>query len=143
MEPHKLIFEETLFLFDWGQDEPRNHCTDLRSIELSVSDILNIVPFTDAIARYHNWFNAFSRKDKAQLLRADVIKFRMEKLSVIQSRFINEMPNHPILRVFTNECKRYDAAQDRILCLPLTAPILKLTKFILVNNFFIKIIKTK
>ena len=118
MDPYKQILEETLFLFDWGQDETRNHCKDLRSIELSVCDILNIVPFTDAIARYHNWYIAFSSKDATQLLRQDVIKFRQEKLGVIQSRIINEMPDHPIIRIFTNECKRYDANQDCIFTPP-------------------------
>ena len=113
MDPYKLIFERVLFQFDWGQDEVRNHCTSLTKVKLSANDILTADPFTDAIARYHNWFRTFSKKDPSQAVRKDVIAFRQDKISIIHTKMINVLPNHPALRIYNKECQAYDA-QDCI-----------------------------
>ena len=136
MDPYKLTFEKTLFLFDWGQDEARNHCTSLTSIKLKINDILSERSFEDVIARYHNWYRVFSSKDKTQMSRKDVIMFRQECVGVIHSRMINEMPNHPALRIYLKECQALDT-QDCISCLPLNCVDIETHLFLLVNRLFI------
>ena len=122
MDPYKQILESTIFLFDWGQDNQNNHCTSLTDLSfLTSGHILNADPFTDAIAKYHNWHNAFSAADPTQLLREDVVHYRSELLGIILSRLINEYSTHPVLRVYATECKIYNEQQDCIPCLPLTA----------------------
>ena len=119
MDPYKQILESTIFLFDWGQDNQNNHCTSLTDLSfLTSGHILNADPFTDAIARYHNWYRTFSTKDPSQARRKDVIAFRQDKLGIIHSRMINELPNHPAIRIYKRECQLYDA-QDCISRLPL------------------------
>ena len=135
MEPYKLILENTLFQFDWGQDETRNHCTSLTKIKLNANEILATDPFTDAIARYHNWFRTFSKKDPAQMLRKDVIAFRQETINVIHTQMVNVMPNHPALRIYNKECQVYDA-QDCILLPPLNCVKTRNSSFILLHRTF-------
>ena len=76
MDPYKQILELTLFQFDWGQDDPKNHCKSLESVKIGVKDLLTAEPFTDAIAKYHNWFNSFIAADRSQIIRPDVIAYR-------------------------------------------------------------------
>ena len=122
MDPYKQILENTLFQFDWGQDDPKNHCKDLQSVQIGVQDLLTANPFSDAIAKYHNWFNTFTATDASQIIRKDVIAYRQERLSIILSRLMNEKPDHPVLRVYSTECRLYNENQDCILvssCFPL------------------------
>ena len=123
MDPYQQILETTLFQFDWGQDDPKNYCRNLESIEIGVQDLLKAEPFSDAIAKYHNWFNTFSGTDPAQIARPDVIAYRQERLSIILSRLMNEMPTHPVLRVYSTECRLYNENQDCINRLPETTVI--------------------
>ena len=124
MDPYQQILETTLFQFDWGQDDPKNFCKSLETIEIGVQDLLKAVPFTDAIAKYHNWFNTFAGTDPAQIARPDVIAYRQERLSIILSRLMNEMPTHPVLRIYATECRLYNENQDRINRLPDTTVII-------------------
>ena len=114
MDPYKQILENTLFQFDWGQDDPKNHCKDLQSVQIGVQDLLTANPFSDAIAKYHNWFNTFTSTDASQIIRKDVIAYRQERLSIILSRLMNEKPDHPVLRVYSTECRLYNENQDCI-----------------------------
>ena len=119
MDPYKQILESTLFMFDWGQDCPENHCTSQES-SLTSNDVLTADPFICAIAKYHNWYNSFSAADPTQLLRADVVRYRSEILGIILSRLMNEHSTHPIIRIYATECQLYNEQQDCISCLPFT-----------------------
>ena len=114
MDPYQQILENTLFQFDWGQDNPINHCTNLQTAQIGVQDLLKADPFSDAIAKYHNWYNTFTAADASQIIRPDVIAYRQERLSIILSRLLNEKPEHPVLRIYATECRLYNEKQDRI-----------------------------
>ena len=118
MDPYKQILENTLFQFDWGQDDPKNHCKSLQSVQIGVQDLLKADPFSDAIAKYHNWYNLFTSTDASQIVRPDVIAYRQERLRIILSRLMDEKPDHPVLRVYSTECRIYNEHQDSIFSLP-------------------------
>ena len=139
MDPYQQILETTLFQFDWGQDDPKNHCKSLQSIEIGVQDILTAEPFSDAIAKYHNWYNSFTTADVTQIVRPDVIAYRQERLSIILSRLINEKPHHPVFRIYATECKLYNEQQDCIhISNPLSPPAPSVTTLKLIS-FFVNI----
>ena len=117
---YRMIFENVLFEFDWGQAEPENDVPDPTNFALAIEDIQNQPEYECLIARYLNWYakcqTVHSNSGSDILNTKEVIDFRGRTLAALQARLVKSDPYHPALVVFSRDCQEYKK-QDSI-CTP-------------------------
>ena len=113
MNNYKLLLENSLFEFDWGQDKPTNIVPDPDQFQMTPEMIQagSLADFENCIAKYHNWIFAVRNKEadtKTELLnKPEVLTFRGQILTAIEQRFILQDGYHPVMLLYAAECRRY------------------------------------